>query len=106
MGMTQLQSNLGHRAFSAEWEKHVDSAVSLGSASHIITRSSKHVISRKRPRCSDTELGPTLNTSSGLGIFWWRGGRLTRQVFNCKVLPRSLVSKAARQGPYCDLFFI
>ncbi|KAL5565828.1 hypothetical protein UlMin_028992 [Ulmus minor] len=93
-----LQSNLGHRAFSAEWEKHVDSAVSLGSASHIITRSSKHVISRKRPRCSDTELGPTLNTSSGLGIFWWRGGRLTRQLFNCKVLPRSLVSKAARQA--------
>ncbi|XP_024027304.1 DDT domain-containing protein PTM isoform X2 [Morus notabilis] len=94
-----LESNLGRLALSADWLKHVDSDVSVGSASHIVTSSArgslKNVIGRKRPI---TESGPTLNTASGLGIFWWRGGRLSRKVFNWKVLPCSLVSKAARQG--------
>lgn len=107
MSVTQLESNLGRLALSAEWLKHVDSDVSVGSASHIVTSSargsSKHMIGRKRAKSSDIEPGPTLNTASGLGMFWWRGGRLSRKVFNWKVLPHSLVSKAARQGPYCHL---
>lgn len=102
MGVAQLESNIGRRALSAEWLKHVDSAISVGSASHILTSSAhtstRHVIGRKRPRCSDIESNPA-NSSSGLGMFWWRGGRLSRQMFNWKVLPQSLVSKAARQGP-------
>ncbi|PON42193.1 Autoimmune regulator [Parasponia andersonii] len=97
-----LQSNLGPLALSAEWLKHVDSDVSVGSACHIMTSSgrgsSKHMIGRKRPKFSDIEPGPTLNTASGLGMFWWRGGRLSRRVFNWKVLPHSLASRAARQG--------
>lgn len=99
---TQLESNLGHNALTTDWLKHVDSDVSVGSASHIVTSSAraKHLIARKRP---NFESGPTLNTASGLGMFWWRGGRLSRKVFNWKVLPRSLVSKAARQGPYFTL---
>lgn len=104
MGFTQLESNLGRRALSAEWLRHVDSDVSMGSASHIVTSSArgstKQMIGRKRPKFSDIEPGPTLNTASGLGMLWWRGGRLSRQLFNWKVLPHSLVSKAARQGPY------
>lgn len=99
----QLESNLSHLALSAEWLKHVDSAVSVGSASHIVTSSarasSKYMLGRKRPRCSDNESNPASNGTSGLGMFWWRGGRLSRQIFNWKGLPHSLVSKAARQGP-------
>ncbi|KAM6596713.1 hypothetical protein CsatA_007237 [Cannabis sativa] len=97
-----LVSNLGRLALSTEWLKYMDSDVSMGSASHIVTSSargsSKHMIARKRLKSLDIEPGPTLNTASGLGIFWWRGGRLSRQMFNWKVLPHSLVSKAARQG--------
>ncbi|XP_062082236.1 DDT domain-containing protein PTM isoform X2 [Humulus lupulus] len=97
-----LESNLGRLALSTEWLKYVDSDVSVGSASHIVTSSargsSKLMIARKRHKFSDIEPGPTLNTASGLGIFWWRGGRLSRKIFNWKVLPHSLVSKAARQG--------
>lgn len=99
--MTQLEANLHHLALSADWLKHVDSVVSMGSASHVVTSLraySKNVINRKRPKCSDIEPTPTSNAASGLGMFWWRGGRLSRQVFSWKVLPRSLTSKAARQG--------
>lgn len=110
MCTTQLESNLSRLALSADWLKHVDSAVSVGSASHIVTSSaraaSKHMIGRKRPRCSENESNPASNGTSGLGMFWWRGGRLSRHIFSWKALPHSLVSKAARQGPTLFLVYI
>ncbi|XVF04793.1 hypothetical protein REPUB_Repub05bG0116000 [Reevesia pubescens] len=100
--LLMLEANLHRLALSAEWMKHVDSAVTMGSASHIVTASSrgsaKHGIARKRGRCNDGESNPTSNPAVGPSICWWRGGRVSRQLFNWKVLPRSLVSKAARQG--------
>ncbi|XP_050368365.1 DDT domain-containing protein PTM [Argentina anserina] len=95
-----LVENLHHRALSADWLKHVDSVVTVGSASHVVTSlraTSKNMNSRKRPKFSDND-NPSSNAGSGLGMFWWRGGRLSRQVFSWKILPRSLTSKAARQG--------
>lgn len=89
-------------ALSAEWVKHVDSVATLGSASHVMTSSlrvsSKHGIGEKRGRNSDLKPNPSSKAATGLGLFWWRGGRLSRELFKWKVLPRSLVSKAARQG--------
>ncbi|XP_040993587.1 DDT domain-containing protein PTM-like [Juglans microcarpa x Juglans regia] len=97
-----LESNLRPLALSTEWSRQVDSAVTMGSASHVVISSmrasSKQGISRKRVRPSEPESHPSSNAASGLGIFWWRGGRLSRQVFNWKVLPCSLASKAARQA--------
>ncbi|XP_040363122.1 DDT domain-containing protein PTM [Rosa chinensis] len=96
-----LVENLHHRALSADWLKHVDSVVTMGSASHVVTSLraySKNMNSRKRPKFSDIDSNPSSNAGSGLGMFWWRGGRLSRQVFGWKILPRSLTSKAARQG--------
>lgn len=102
MGFVQLESYLHPLALSADWLKHVDSDVTMGSASHIVTASlrasAKNGIGRKRGRPSELESNPSSNSASGLGMFWWRGGRLSRQLFNWKVLPCSLVSKAARQG--------
>lgn len=101
MVMMQLAENLHHRALSADWLKHVDSVVTMGSASHVVTSLrtySKNMNSRKRPKFSDIDSNPSSNAGSGLGMFWWRGGRVSRQVFGWKVLPRSLSSKAARQG--------
>lgn len=98
----QLESNLRHLALSADWLKHVDSVVTMGSATHIVVSSSRtssrHGTGRKRARYSDIESSSSSNTTSGLGMYWWRGGRLSRKLFNWKVLPRSLVIKAARQG--------
>ncbi|KAH1130429.1 hypothetical protein J1N35_001807 [Gossypium stocksii] len=68
-----LEANLHHLALSTDWTKHVDSAGTVGSASHIVIASSrgsaKHAIARK--------------------------GAASMMV---KVLPRLLVSKAARQA--------
>lgn len=96
-----LESNLDRRALSAEWLKHVDSVTTMGSASHIVTSlPSKHGISRKSSiRPSDFDSQPTSNASAtGLGMFWWRGGRVSCRLFNWKVLPRSLSFKAGRQA--------
>ena len=81
--------------------KPVDSVVTVGSASHIVvssSRTSRNGIGRKRARCSDIDSNPSSNATGGLGIYWWRGGRLSRHLFNWKGLPRSLATKAARQG--------
>ncbi|XP_074322413.1 DDT domain-containing protein PTM isoform X2 [Apium graveolens] len=97
-----LESNLHSRALSADWHKQVDSVTTLGSASHIMSSSlrmsSKNGIGRRRPRFSDLEPKPSLKAASGLVQLWWRGGRISRGLFKWKVLPRSLVSKASRQG--------
>lgn len=100
-GIVQLESNLHHLALSAEWLKHVDSLATLGSASHIViasSRASKHAIGRKKARLLDPEGNPSSNGAGGLSLCWWRGGRVSCQLFSWKVLPRSIVSKAARQG--------
>lgn len=96
-----LESNLRPRALSPDWLKHVDSVATMGSATHIVVNlrtSSRHGIGKKRARNSDIETSSSSNTASGLGMYWWRGGRLSRKLFNLKVLPHSLVTKAARQG--------
>ncbi|CAL0304326.1 unnamed protein product [Lupinus luteus] len=97
-----LESNLRHFALSADWLKHTDSVTTMGSCTHIVVNSSRtssrHGIARKRAKNSDIESNSSSKTTSGLGIYWWRGGRLSRQLFNWKSLPRSLVTKAARQA--------
>nr|XP_029151590.1 DDT domain-containing protein PTM isoform X1 [Arachis hypogaea] len=94
-----LESNLRPFAFAADWLKHVDSIGTMGSAIHFVASlRTRHGIGKKRARFSDAEPNPSSNNASGLGMYWWRGGKLSRQLFNCKSLPRSLVAKAARQG--------
>lgn len=92
------------RALSAEWQRLVDNAPKVGSGSHIVTRSSrmpaKHVVNRRRSRHPDSEQNPSSNAATELGILWWRGGKISRELFKWKVLPLSLASKAARQGGY------
>ncbi|KAL3828221.1 hypothetical protein ACJIZ3_017023 [Penstemon smallii] len=100
--LLKLESNLHHLALSADWQKHVDSVPTIGSASHIVSSSapasSKHVYGRKRAKSSELGIAPSSNAATGLRLFWWRGGRISRNLFNWKVLPHSLASKAARQG--------
>lgn len=50
--LLMLESNLRPLALSAEWPKHVDTAATMGSASHVVTRmSTKLRTSQKRVRC-------------------------------------------------------
>ncbi|XP_043692169.1 DDT domain-containing protein PTM-like [Telopea speciosissima] len=99
--LLNLESNLRRIALSAEWLKQVDSVVTMGSASHVLATavnvSSKHGISKKRARFLDADSNSYSIAAAKSGIFW-RGGKLSRQVFHWKGLPRSLASKGGRQG--------
>jgi len=96
----QLESNLRPLALTPDWLKHVDSLAKMGSGHHIIINSSRvrHGIGKKKSRHLEPEGNPSSNAGSGLSLFWWRGGRLSRRLFNWKLLPQSLARKAARQG--------
>lgn len=102
-----LESNLRHRALSADWLKHVDSVGTMGSATHIVVNlsrtSSKHGVGKKRARHSDIESSSSSKTTGGLVMYWSRGGRLSRKLFNWKVLPRSFIAKAARQAGFTKI---
>ncbi|KAJ4978874.1 hypothetical protein NE237_009654 [Protea cynaroides] len=100
--LLNLESNLRRIALSAEWLKQVDSVATMGSASHVLATSvnvsSKHGIGRKQARLPDAASNSYSIAAAKAGVFWWRGGRLSRQAFHWKVLPRSLASKGGRQA--------
>ncbi|XP_051118610.1 LOW QUALITY PROTEIN: DDT domain-containing protein PTM-like [Andrographis paniculata] len=103
--LLKLESNLHHLALSSEWQKHVDSAVTMGSAYHFVNNSArrvrvslKHESGRKRTNPSKVKTVSSSKAASGMRLLWWRGRRISHTLFNWKVLPLSLASKAARQG--------
>ncbi|XP_010419831.1 PREDICTED: DDT domain-containing protein PTM-like [Camelina sativa] len=100
--LVELEANLHHRVLSLEWLHHVDAGVVMGSAIHILiasTRSwSKTAVGKRRGSLLESGVNPTAKKNGGLTMCWWRGGQISRRLFNWKVLPRSLISKAARQG--------
>ncbi|CAH8281779.1 unnamed protein product [Eruca vesicaria subsp. sativa] len=99
--LLEFEANL-HLVLSSQWLNYVDSAVEMGSSRHVLiasTRSSsKTTICKTRETSLESGVNSTAQKIGGLTMCWWRGGRLSRKLFNWKVLPRSLVSKAARQG--------
>lgn len=103
----QLESNLRPVVLSPEWLKQVDSAATVGSACHVSVSSanihSKHGFSKKKTRkntCQDVDSNFSFHAKST--IQWWRGGKLSRQVFNWKMLPQQMASLGARRGVrYC-----
>ncbi|KAL0709420.1 hypothetical protein Bca4012_016398 [Brassica carinata] len=92
--LVELEANLHHRVVSLQWLNHVDSSVEMGSSRHIIISKT----AKRRGTLLESGVNPTAKKNGALAMSWWRGGRISRQLFNWKVLPRSLVSKAARQG--------
>ena len=97
----QLESSLRRVAITAEWQKPADSVEVVGSAAHILVRSSSKSLSHgsaRKPGRKPSPNGELKVDSRGVGVYWWRGGKLSRQVFHWKRLPESLVNKAARQG--------
>ncbi|XP_039136807.1 DDT domain-containing protein PTM-like isoform X2 [Dioscorea cayenensis subsp. rotundata] len=98
--LLSLELNLRRVVLSAEWMKPVDSDHRVGSASHVLTSAAHDRSSNRRhakKNCSGAEFDFSNDVSSS-GIYWWRGGRLSRQVFRWKMLPQSLASKGGRQA--------
>ncbi|CAN6212619.1 unnamed protein product [Urochloa humidicola] len=99
--LLMLESSLRCVAISLEWQKPADSVEVVGSAAHILVRSSNKSVSHGSARKPGRK--PSSNVelkvdSRDVGVYWWRGGKLSRQVFHWKRLPQSLVHKAARQA--------
>ncbi|KAL6896949.1 hypothetical protein ACP4OV_007521 [Aristida adscensionis] len=99
--LLMLESSLRHVAISVEWHKPADSVEVVGSASHILVRtsnkSSSHRSARKPGRKPSSNVELKVD-SRDVGVYWRRGGTLSRQVFHWKRLPQSLALKAARQA--------
>ncbi|XP_073114009.1 DDT domain-containing protein PTM isoform X2 [Elaeis guineensis] len=99
--LLNLESNLRRVALSAEWLKPVDSVEIVGSASHVVTGSllvsSNNGGSRKQSK-KTLSVSESVREPAAGSLFWWRGGRLSRQVFQWKILPRSLASKGGHQA--------
>ncbi|KAJ3683809.1 hypothetical protein LUZ60_014036 [Juncus effusus] len=102
--LLQLETNLRRAALLSDWTRPVDSTAVVGSAVHISIRpanvSTGSVRKRGRPgrKSNNNNNGSGKKTESNVGINWWRGGRLSREVFSWKRLPRALAHKAGRQG--------
>nr|CAB3458873.1 unnamed protein product [Digitaria exilis] len=99
--LLMLESSLRRVAISGEWQKPADSVEVVGSAAHILVRSSNKSSSHgtaRKPGRKPSSNGELKVDSRDVGVYWWRGGKLSRQVFHWKRLPQSLVYKAARQA--------
>ncbi|OEL33383.1 DDT domain-containing protein PTM [Dichanthelium oligosanthes] len=99
--LLMLESSLRRVAISVEWQKPADSVEVVGSAAHILVRSSNKSLSHgsaRKPGRKPSSNGELKVDSRDVGVYWWRGGKLSRQVFHWKRLPQSLVYKAARQA--------
>ncbi|XP_062190476.1 DDT domain-containing protein PTM-like [Phragmites australis] len=99
--LLMLESSLRRVAISVEWHRPADSVEVVGSAAHILVRSSNKSLSHgsaKKPGRKPSSNGELKVDSRDVGVYWWRGGELSRQVFHWKRLPQSLAYKAARQA--------
>ncbi|KAF8670385.1 hypothetical protein HU200_050688 [Digitaria exilis] len=99
--LLMLESSLRRVAISGEWQKPADAVEVVGSAAHILVRSSNKSSSHgtaRKPGRKPSSNGELKVDSRDVGVYWWRGGKLSRQVFHWKRLPQSLVYKAARQA--------
>ncbi|XP_010243411.1 PREDICTED: DDT domain-containing protein PTM [Nelumbo nucifera] len=101
--LLKLEENIRPIAFSAEWAKLVDdrsveSSVAQ-SASHLGGSTQKRGPGRrKRKQSTASEIITDPSQDNLRDVNWWRGGKLSKLVFQKGILPCSVVKRAARQG--------
>ncbi|CAA7405415.1 unnamed protein product [Spirodela intermedia] len=100
--LLELEKNIRGIAFSADWFMLFDDWLVEFPAAHarrgVVMPIQKRGPGRPRktPAASETTLLPEVESSND--IYWWRGGRVSRILFQRGILYRSLAKKAARQG--------
>ncbi|KAG6546832.1 hypothetical protein Mapa_011685 [Marchantia paleacea] len=103
--LLEMEFNLRKIALSVDWEKVVEDAPPFVS-NYVISVSGaggagpKKGALKRRGRPPTVSKTPTVFAYDGgcFGVKWWRGGKLSRQVYNWESLPRAAVKRAARQG--------
>ena len=97
----QLEENIRIIALSGDWVKLVDNwlveASVTQSATSAIGSTQKRGPGRRSKRLSGvSEVAD--DRCLDKDFTWWRGGKLSKHIFQRGILPRSAVKKAARQG--------
>lgn len=89
-------------ALSGDWVKLVDDYLTespFQGSSHTVNAQKRGPggrRNRKQTSASEAEADDRLERS----FTWWRGGKLSKLLFNRAMLPSSVVKKAARQGHF------
>ncbi|KAL7173835.1 hypothetical protein ACSBR2_033155 [Camellia fascicularis] len=102
--LLELEEHIRTVALSVDWVKLVDNWSVESSVTQSTTcaagstqkRGPRGRRGRKPSAISEVTSDDSLDNLSD--FTWWRGGKLSKRIFQRGVLPRSLVKKAARQG--------
>ncbi|GAB2233927.1 hypothetical protein Drorol1_Dr00003157 [Drosera rotundifolia] len=99
--LLELEEHVRAVAFSGEWIKQVDNLMSDSSVTQTACptgSTQKRGPGRRRKHFIPAEV-PADDTDEKMADFtWWRGGRLSKLLFQKGMLPHALLRKAARQG--------
>ncbi|XP_016470375.2 DDT domain-containing protein PTM [Nicotiana tabacum] len=101
--LLELEENIRLVAFSVEWTKLVDGGSSESSLTHSAAGAAGSTNKRKpgrRGRKPMAVVEATADQSQDIltDFTWWRGGLISKFIFQKGTLPRRMVKKAARQG--------
>ncbi|KAL5709643.1 hypothetical protein ACHQM5_020308 [Ranunculus cassubicifolius] len=101
--LLQLEEHIRAVAFSSDWAKFVDDwmveASAVQNATGPVGASSKKSGGRRnKKQAVVSEVTKESGDNDKKIVRWWRGGKLSKLVFQKGILPRSIVRKAARQG--------
>lgn len=99
----QLEENVRTIALSGDWTKLVDGCSTQSSSSQIATNAAGSTQKRRpgrRGRKPSTVAEVAIDDCQNISkdFTWWRGGTLSKLMFQRGTLPYSMIRKAARQG--------
>ncbi|KAL3335955.1 hypothetical protein AABB24_031934 [Solanum stoloniferum] len=101
--LLQFEENIRFVAFCGDWFKLVDCGASESSITHstagVVESSHKHKSGRRGRKPLSMVKVTADDCKNKLKDFtWWRGGILSKLLFQKATLPRSMLKKAARHG--------
>ncbi|KAL3518480.1 hypothetical protein ACH5RR_021069 [Cinchona calisaya] len=101
--LLELEENIRPIALSGDWVKLVD-GLSADSSVTLTATIASGSTQKRRPgrRGRKSSIVTEVTADDGQDMLadftWWRGGKLTKLLFQKRILPRTLVKKSARQG--------
>ncbi|KAL8204768.1 hypothetical protein R6Q57_010391 [Mikania cordata] len=102
--LLELESNIRDIAFSSDWIRHVDDTTSESqlsqSAKSVVGSTQKRGPGRRgrKPSIIIPEVPDADVKDLSSDFAWWRGGMLSKLIYQKGVLPQMMIKHAARQG--------
>lgn len=97
----QLEKNIRLIALSGDWVKLVDNWLVEASVNQSATSTTGSAQKRgpgRRPKRQSVVSEVADDSCNDKGFTWWRGGKLSKRIFQRGILPCLTVKRAARQG--------